>query len=436
MLRVAKLAKEGHAYYFAVTPGTGTGIEAEGRWVGRGPRHFGLEGVVTEPALAAVLAGDDPVTLARLGPAHDRVVVGGFDLTFCAPKSVSLLHALGPPEVSGAVHEAHERAVDAAVDYVERRALAVRRPEGDVIVPQPAHAVAGASFVHRVSRALDPHLHSHVVLPNLGRDGAGAFSALDGRGVFAHRSTVDALYHVQLRHELTTRLGVAFEPARHGRADVAGIGVEARRVFSQRAVAIAEHVAGRGLGGSRARAIAGHITRPPRDLERAPDDLRGWWEERARAVGLSAGRLADVVDRVPRRAGPGPEELRPEGVVATLAPRSTASRRDVVRVWCHALGAGAGAGAPAAAVEGVADKLIDTMAPSPEHRARQDHPGVGERRYEVPERAMQRADVGQHADVGSDGALLARLLAARGMEAPAQARRRGRSVDDLGIGLG
>ncbi|HUI02808.1 MAG TPA: MobF family relaxase, partial [Acidimicrobiales bacterium] len=342
---------------------------------------------------------------------------------FCAPKSVSLLHALGTPQVSAAVREAHERAVDAALDYVERRALAVRRPEGGVVVPQPAHAVAGACFVHRVSRALDPHLHSHAVLPNLGRDRDGSFSALDGRGLYAHRSTADALYHVQLRHELTARLGLAFEPARNGRADVAGIGVEARRAFSQRSAAIAAHLAGRGRGGARARDIAGHATRPPRDLARSPEDLRGQWEDRARAVGLSARRLAAVVDRVPRRAGPEPGEPGVD-VAGALAGRSTAARRDVVRAWCRALPAGA----PAAAVERVADRLLDTMTPAPGHRARHEHPGVGERRYEVPARALRAA-------IDRQGAVLARALEARGMEAPAPGRGRS-AADELGLGLG
>ena len=42
--------------------------------------------------------------------------------------------------------------------------------------------MASAGFVHRVSRALDPHLHSHVVMANLGRGPEGTFTALDGRG--------------------------------------------------------------------------------------------------------------------------------------------------------------------------------------------------------------------------------------------------------------
>ena len=249
MLRVAKVRSGGHAYYLEVAGnGAGTGVEAPGRWLGTGAAALGLRGEVHGDALGAVLRGDDPLTMRRLGRSHDRVTVAGFDLSFCAPKSVSMLHALGPPEVAGEVLAAHERAVDAALDYVERRAVAVRRPAGGALVPVEAEAVAAAGFVHRVSRALDPHLHSHVVMANLGRGPEGRFSALDGRGVYAYSPAAGALYHAELRHELTVRLGVGWEPLRHGRGDIAGIGVEARRAFSQRAAAIAEHLSARRRG--------------------------------------------------------------------------------------------------------------------------------------------------------------------------------------------
>ena len=246
------------------------------------------------------------MTAERLGRFHDRVTVTAFDLTFSAPKSVSLLHASSSLPVADAGGAAHGQAVGAALDYVERRAVAVRRRADGVALPEPADAVASAGFVHRVSRALDPHLHTHVVLANLGRGPDGAFSALDGRGLYAHAAAAGALYHVQLRHELTARLGVAFEPLQGGRADVAGIGVDVRRAFSQRAAAIAEHLAARGLGGSRASTIAGHATRPSRDPTKSADQLRPWWEERARHAGLDPERLTTVLDRVPRRAGPRP----------------------------------------------------------------------------------------------------------------------------------
>lgn len=420
MLRVAKVAKGGHGYYLAVAAGPGgTGVEAAGRWVSRGAAAYGLDGDVDGAALGALLQGEDPGGGGRLGPSHDRVTVAAYDLSFCAPKSVSLLEALGPPEVAAEVRAAHAGAVGAAVDYVERRALAVRRREEGTAVPVEVEAVAGAGFVHRTSRALDPHLHTHVVVANLGRDAAGRFSALDGRGLYAHAGATDALYHAHLRHELTTRLGVAFEPLRRGRADVAGIGPEARAAFSRRSAAIAAHLAERGLDGHRARAIAGHATRPGRDASASADGLRAGWRQRARAAGLGPTRLEAVLDRVPRRR-PGLGDDAARAVAAGLAGRgATATRRDAVRHWC----ATAPAGAPAATVEAAAERLLARWPAVEAHAGRRERTGVGERRHVVVGRALDRQ--------------LETLLARRGMAPPAPARRPGRDLGaDLGLGLG
>jgi conjugative relaxase-like TrwC/TraI family protein len=429
LLRVAKVAPGGHAYYLGVAAGpTGPGLEPSGRWLGAGAASFGLHGTVDGDALGALLAGDDPRSFERLGRAHHRVTVAAFDLTFCAPKSVSLLHGLGVPALAASVRRAHEHAVDAALGYVERRALAVRRSAGGVVIPEPADAVASAGFVHRVSRALDPHLHSHVVLANLGRGPDGSFTALDGRGIYAHAAAAGSLYHAQLRHELTARLGVAFEPLRNGRADVAGIAPETRRAFSQRSAAIAEHLAARGLGGSRARVIAGHATRPNRDLSRTFEDLRASWQERAQATGLSAARLEAVVDRVPRRAEGGPDPARGGEVVDALRRRGeTATRRDVVRAWCATLPAGA----PVADIERAADGVLETMAPCSAHAGRIERRGVGERRHVTTGPELRRHETAREHDT------LARLLAARGMELPiTPPRDLARSAADVGLGWG
>jgi conjugative relaxase-like TrwC/TraI family protein len=427
VLRIAKVRRGGHAYYLEVAGGTGTGIEAPGRWLGSGARTLGLRGAVDRDALGALLQGDDPDTAQRLGRFHHRVTVAAFDLTFGAPKSVSMLHALSPPDVAAEVGVAHGRAVVAALDYVERRAVAVRRREVGVVVPVAAEAVAAAGFVHRVSRALDPHLHSHVVVANLGRGPEGTFSALDGRGLYAHAPAAGALYHAQLRHELTTRLGVAWEPLRHGRADVLGIGPEARAAFSRRAAAIAEHLAGRGLGSPRARAVAGHVTRPGRDTTVSAEDLLPEWERRAEALGLDPGHLGAALDRVPRRAGPGPDLALGDAVVDEVGRRGpTTTRRDVVRAWCTTLPVGA----PAAAVEVAADHVLASLPPAAGHAGRVERAGVGERRHGVGDR-----DRGRDTPGGGD---IERLLAARGMErAGGRERARGRTqVHDLGFGLG
>jgi hypothetical protein len=52
--------------------------------------------------------------------------VAGFDLVFGAPKSVSLLHALGDEETRFAVIQAHTAAWQAALAYLEKEACVTK----------------------------------------------------------------------------------------------------------------------------------------------------------------------------------------------------------------------------------------------------------------------------------------------------------------------
>ena len=334
----------------------------------------------------------------------------------------------------------HDRAVEAALSYVERHALAVRRRTGSVPVPVPTTVtgVAAAGFVHRLSRALDPHLHTHVVVPNLGCGPEGDWSALDGRGVYAHLSATDALYHAQLRHELSRSLGVAWGRPDRGRADIAGIPPEARREFSRRATQIARYLAGAdmtganrsganmtggdGLGGDgpggRARTVAGLATRADKDPTVGADALRPQWQERARTVGLGPRRLEAVLDRSPRRPGPSSPSVPDGEAFAAAVTRALGdlerpvARRDVIRASCRALPQGA----PAPAVEDAADRLLTTLEPDTGQRGRRTGPGVAERRHRVASPDLE----------------LARRLAARGIGLDRSARR-GPGID-LGLG--
>ncbi|HLI72570.1 MAG TPA: MobF family relaxase [Acidimicrobiales bacterium] len=432
MLRVAKVRRGGHAYYLDVAAQPGhDGIEAPGRWLG-GAQDLGLSGPVTAGQLGAVLDGVHPSSGDQLGSSHHRVTVAAYDLTFCSPKSVSLLFALGSEEVASEVRAAHVAAVDAAVRYVADRAVAVRRSVDETRLPVQAEGVAAAGFLHRVSRALDPHLHTHVVMANLGRGPEGAWSALDGRGIYAHAGAAGALFHVQLRYELTSRVGVRWEPLRSGRGDIEGIGVESRRAFSQRAASIAKHLADRGMASRRATEIAAHATRPARRADIAPEDLGEWWRARARAVGLSPGRVAAVVGRDAGRPVAPLDEARGAAVLAALGERGRPiARRHVVRAWCDVLPRGA----PALAVTEAAERTLEVLVgPSLVDSENPEVRGVGERRHDLPRARWPRLDRidwrGQQE--------LERALARRGMEMDTpSARAMGRERDvDLGIGLG
>ena len=64
-------------------------------------------------------------------------VVVGYDVTFSAPKSVSLLWATSDPPTRAAIDEAWESAVDVGVRYLEAHAAHVSDAPK---YPLPAHA--------------------------------------------------------------------------------------------------------------------------------------------------------------------------------------------------------------------------------------------------------------------------------------------------------
>ncbi|HEX5925351.1 MAG TPA: relaxase domain-containing protein [Baekduia sp.] len=137
MLSIGKLTVEQSRYYERQVaqgrddyyPGRG---ESPGRWTGAGVENRRLGGRVDDDGFMALMEGRDPGTGERLKRVGGRSKVAAFDLTFSAPKSVSVLFAIGEPALAGALVEAHESAVDAALGYLEREACRVRRGHGGV----------------------------------------------------------------------------------------------------------------------------------------------------------------------------------------------------------------------------------------------------------------------------------------------------------------
>jgi conjugative relaxase-like TrwC/TraI family protein len=98
--------------------------ESPGRWRGAGASALGLTpgGHVGRGEFLGLMRGRHPADGSVLRVIGPRSTVAGFDLTFSAPKSVSVLFAVEDHEVARALMSSHERAVDAAVEYLEREA--------------------------------------------------------------------------------------------------------------------------------------------------------------------------------------------------------------------------------------------------------------------------------------------------------------------------
>jgi conjugative relaxase-like TrwC/TraI family protein len=192
--------------------------EVEGRWMGAGAAALGLQGEVEAEAFGALIAGRDPSSGEVLRPTSGRDRVCSLDLTFSAPKSVSVLFAIGDEEISRALVEAHEEAVGAAVGYLEREACRVRRGHAGRI-ELPADGFVAAAYLHRMSRAGQPQLHTHVVAANLARGSDGRWSALHGYPLFRHAKAAGSLYQAHLRAAVSERLSVVGGVGRGAQGD-------------------------------------------------------------------------------------------------------------------------------------------------------------------------------------------------------------------------
>jgi conjugative relaxase-like TrwC/TraI family protein len=321
--------------------------EAPGAWVGRGARGLGLEGVVRPDHLGALLRQEHPLTGENL--AARRIKRAGFDLTLSAPKSVSLLWALGPSEAATAALGAHHAGVRATVAYLEGAACHVRRGgrDGYGVRQEDGHGLIGAAFTHFTSRALDPQVHTHVLIVNLAQGSDGRYTALDGTDLFTHRRAAGYLYQAVLRDELRRRLGVGFEPVHKGAAEVAGISASARRQFSKRRIAIEQHLRATGASGERAAEQASLKTRAGKDHSIELDELRGRWRQEAARAGINVHWIPAAVAR---------PALPTDGDVARALTDDSATftRADVVA----AVAAGSTDGATRERIEELAEQFL------------------------------------------------------------------------------
>ncbi|HGM5003666.1 TPA: conjugative transfer relaxase/helicase TraI [Serratia marcescens] len=134
------------------------------RWVGQGAEALGLTGKVDVKDFVAVLEGKLPD-----GSDLTRMVGGenkhrpGYDLTFSAPKSVSIMAMLGGDK---RLIAAHNHAVEVAIREVEKLASTRSMTEGVSETKLTGNLVV-ALFNHDTSRDLDPQMHTHAVVANV-----------------------------------------------------------------------------------------------------------------------------------------------------------------------------------------------------------------------------------------------------------------------------
>jgi conjugative relaxase-like TrwC/TraI family protein len=323
------------------------GGEPPGVWWGRGAVRLGLVGEIDDEAFLAVMAGRDPETGEDLGRRFGEGSVRGFDATFSAPKSVSVLFGVGDPQLRRHVTGAHDRAVDAVLGWVESQAHTRMRRRGHVVCVDAEGIVVGV-FRQHTSRRLDPQLHTHAVIANRVMSPDGRWLALDARTLKLDQRTLSGLYHATLRTELTRRLGVRWHQPVNGIAEITDIDPAVLAEFSQRTGDVERRV-GEKLARFRAdlereptrreqwrlEREAVVDSRPGKDHTRPPGELHHAWRARLRALGVEPAELvASMIGRQRRRLGITPETaaaMVDQAIAALTERQSTWRPAELVR---------------------------------------------------------------------------------------------------------
>ena len=124
-------------------------------WAGKGADELGLTGPVDPATFRAVLEGRVPdgsdTRLGRRGKDGEILHRPGRDLTFSAPKSVSIAALVGGDK---RIVEAHDRAVAAALAWVEKNAAETRMkdPGTGKMARVGGQKIVAATFRHDILR--------------------------------------------------------------------------------------------------------------------------------------------------------------------------------------------------------------------------------------------------------------------------------------------
>lgn len=289
------------------------GGSLRGQWHGQVAAELGLSGAVSAEAFDRLSEGQHPQTGEQLIAHRDTIKQAngeelghraGWDLTFNAPKTVSLTALVGGDE---RVREAHRHAVQIALTELETYAQA--RMGGNHAAETTGKWIV-ATFDHDTARPVEgypaPHLHTHAVLFNLTEDATGQARSLQPYELFKIQSMATAIYQNQLEYDLRA-LGYGIERGTNHAPDIRGYSAEYLSAESLRNAEIKQGMEDRGVTGREAESLAAHQTREEK-LKLTPDELRALHQAKAEAFGNQPQQLIAAAQIAQREEVPNREK--------------------------------------------------------------------------------------------------------------------------------
>jgi conjugative relaxase-like TrwC/TraI family protein len=271
----------------------------QGQWQGKGAEALELSGEIKKEDFLNLIEGKDPQGNELVSANSQGEHRAGVDLTFSAPKSVSIL-----TEVSGdsKVREAHERAVTKTLSYVEKNYSQCRITEDKITERVNTGNLVIAKFGHDTSRELDPQIHTHCVVMNMTQRDDGQWRALSNENLFDNKIFLGQMYRNDLAASLK-ELGYSIRSDEKGLFEIQGIDQKLIDAFSQRSEQIEAKVkelkeSGQYSNASEAKlreiaTLGSRVTKKDVDME----VVRETWQGRIKDLGYTKDGIFESVQK-------------------------------------------------------------------------------------------------------------------------------------------
>lgn len=259
--------KMGRHYYTSDSYYTKDGMLENSEWFGKGAVLKELKGHVDPKIFQSLMQ------LQTQTNPNARI---GLDMTFSAPKSVSLLYLVAG---DSRILKAHHDAVDTALKFVEDRYSYTRTGAKENRKIEVSGNICVAKFTHDLSRAKDPQLHTHCVLFNTVKRSDGLWRSFHNDGIFNNSKLFGLIYQNELAHEIK-KLGYEIHVKQNGTFEIEGYSDTQLRAFSKRT----KHIESLGCQTKKQERIEKLIDRPTKGKAVSRQLLQQQWVEECHNV--------------------------------------------------------------------------------------------------------------------------------------------------------
>lgn len=296
--------------------------QPEGIWIGKGAIALGISSNFIGAEYHSIMNGlalDGKTPLCAIpGETHQP----GWDLTFSAPKSVSIVWAAADQSLREKISEAQLVAVKRAVSFLEKHAAFTRRGQGGQL-REPIDGLVVATFEHETSRELDPQLHTHALVANVAPRSDGTWGTIVSRDLYLWQKTAGTIYRAELAYQLN-QLSFAVE-SEGAEFRLGCVPQDVNMYFSKRANAIKE-LLGQTSARSSASSIGDKIKLISRQNKQKTDrsELLERWQLELHDFGINAKFIE--AHRNHRLLVKPDFELNSEGVLLALTEKTAVFR--------------------------------------------------------------------------------------------------------------